>query len=365
MPARPRRGGAGPEEPAAVVAVKVIQLDLDERVRKNIMTELRTLIKATCPNIVTIHNAFFVDGHIRIVLEYMNAGSLGDLIASGAGVAEGYIPEILRQVLNGLEHLHRKLRVVHRDVKPSNLLVSRRPGGSANVKLSDFGVSSELTNSVAVCSSWVGTVTYMSPERISGERYSFDADVWSLGLTMLEIATGRFPYSAAGGGGQHPGGGGGAARMGFWDLLDYIVQHPPPIPPKQLFSDEFCDFISACMQKQPDLRPAAETVRAIAALAGPRPRAPAPPLTRSGRPGARRSSCGTRSSRGRATRRSRPSSTSRTSSPRRRARTESGRAAPVDLPLLVSPPRRASPPRQARSEAWWIRVDVCSGRRWS
>ena len=238
-----------------------------DQVRKNIMTELRTLIKATCPNIVTIHNAFFVDGHIRIVLEYMNAGSLGDLIAhtnssgggKGGGVPEGYIPEIVRQVINGLDHLHRKLHVVHRDVKPSNLLVSRqRDGKGVRIKLSDFGVSSELTNSVAVCSSWVGTVTYMSPERISGERYSFDADVWSLGLTMLEIATGRFPYNSQQLGG---GGGGGAARLGFWDLLDYIVQHPPPIPPKSLFSDEFCDFISLCMQKQPGMRPTTEMVR--------------------------------------------------------------------------------------------------------
>ena len=233
-----------------IVAVKVIQLDLDEKVCKNIMTELRTLMKAKnnssnnvnsndidnkmtseqffsssfCPNIVTIHNAFFIDGHIRIVLEYMNSGSLQDLIQSmnnndekktnnnndNKGVAEKYIPIMTAQVLNGLDHLHRKLRVVHRDVKPSNILISKYPkfrqkkniqesknnknqcknittskGSNSKdnenvgdgeeedeydviLKLSDFGVSSELTNSVAVCSTWVGTVTYMSPERIKG-----------------------------------------------------------------------------------------------------------------------------------------------------------------------------------------------------
>lgn len=246
------------EDEQTVVAVKVIQLDLDEGVRKNIMTELRTLMKATaCANIVKIHNAFFIDGHIRIVLEYMNGGSLGDIIAHASangrgGIGEAYIPTIVEQVLNGLDHLHRRLRVVHRDVKPSNLLVSRR-GDDVTVKLSDFGVSSELTSSVAVCSSWVGTVTYMSPERISGNRYSFDADIWSLGLTALEIATGKFPYSSQNGAG---------AKMGFWDLLDYIVQHPPPIPPRDAFSDDFGDFIACCMRKQPDERPTAEALMA-------------------------------------------------------------------------------------------------------
>ena len=96
------------------------------------------------------------------------------------------VEEIARQTLLGLEYLHVTKKIVHRDVKPSNILVDT--DGSA--KISDFGVSGRLADSVAKCDSWVGTVTYMSPERISGEAYAFDSDVWSLGLALLECATG-------------------------------------------------------------------------------------------------------------------------------------------------------------------------------
>lgn len=91
------------------------------------------------------------------------------------------------QVLLGLTYLHKELHIVHRDVKPCNLLVNRQ----GKVKISDFGVSGKLASSVADCASWVGTVTYMSPERISGKCYSFDSDVWSLGLSMMECAQGE------------------------------------------------------------------------------------------------------------------------------------------------------------------------------
>ena len=107
------------------------------------------------------------------------------------------IAEIGRQACDGLHYAHQAtdergvhLGLVHRDVKPSNLLVDRR----GRVKISDFGVSGQLANSVTKCNSWVGTVTYMSPERISGLGYGFDSDVWSLGLSLLECALGRFPY---------------------------------------------------------------------------------------------------------------------------------------------------------------------------
>ncbi len=85
-------------------------------------------------------------------------------------------------------------QVVHRDIKPSNLLLN----GAGEVKISDFGVSGQLASSVSNCLSWVGTVTYMSPERIKGDSYSFDSDLWSLGLTLLECALGRFPYPPPG-----------------------------------------------------------------------------------------------------------------------------------------------------------------------
>lgn len=94
------------------------------------------------------------------------------------------------QVLLGLIYLHKELRVIHRDIKPSNLLLN----SAGQLKISDFGVSGQLANSVSRCESWVGTITYMSPERIRGDEYSANCDVWSLGLCLMEFALGRFPY---------------------------------------------------------------------------------------------------------------------------------------------------------------------------
>jgi mitogen-activated protein kinase kinase 1 len=130
-------------------------------------------------------------------------------------IPERYLPELARQVLLGLSHLHDSARICHRDIKPSNLLLS----SSGQLKISDFGVSSQLSNSMSKCLSWVGTVTYMSPERIQGHSYGFNTDVWSLGLLLLECAVGRYPYPPQGEGGgeqqQQKG-------LGFWELLEYI-----------------------------------------------------------------------------------------------------------------------------------------------
>merc|ERR1719331_69793 len=127
---------------------------------------------------------------------------------------------IARPVLEGLVYLHREKHLIHRDIKPSNLLIDQ----AANVKIADFGVSGEMSCTLSKKASWVGTVHYMSPERISGGSYSYDSDMWSLGVTLLELATASFPYLR-----NVPPGPQG--RLSFWDLLDLIVESPPPSPP--------------------------------------------------------------------------------------------------------------------------------------
>ena len=79
---------------------------------------------------------------------------------------------------------------LHRDIKPGNILVS----SSGACKLSDFGISKELGVTIGLCNTFVGTMIYMSPERINGKRYSYSSDIWSLGLVLFEIAIGKFPY---------------------------------------------------------------------------------------------------------------------------------------------------------------------------
>ena len=112
------------------------------------------------------------------------------------------------------------------------------------------------------CATWVGTVTYMSPERISGKPYSFDSDFWSLGLTLFECAVGRFPYANAASGEdasssdacESP-----PAPLGFWDLLDRIVTKPPPRLEDYGvgFSRALHDLVELTLQREPDARPSA------------------------------------------------------------------------------------------------------------
>jgi mitogen-activated protein kinase kinase 1 len=109
------------------------------------------------------------------------------------------------------------------------------------VKIADFGVSGTMESTVDCMTSWVGTVTYMSPERIKGESYYSDTDLWSMGLLMVECVTGRFPY---------PDPEDKVQELGFWELMQYITIKPSPVlDPKLGFSAELSDFISVTLRK--------------------------------------------------------------------------------------------------------------------
>jgi serine/threonine protein kinase len=158
------------------------------------------------------------------------------------------------QVLLGLHYLHRTRKVVHRDIKPSNLLVNK----DGQVKLADFGMSGQMENSMDVKVSFVGTATYMAPERIRGDEYSTPSDIWSLGISLLELAGGRFPYPAPSADGRVK------PIASFWDLLDMIQHDPVPTLPESVngarFSADFKDFISCCVMKEPAQRLPAEAL---------------------------------------------------------------------------------------------------------
>ena len=283
------------------LAVKVVQMNVQPEIRKRIIGELRALHDARCPYVVAYRGAFFGDGSVSIVLEYADGGSVGQLTEKLGCVPEPPLREIARQTLLGLRYLHVEKKIIHRDVKPSNILLNT----DGSVKIGDFGVSGRLADSVAKCDSWVGTVTYMSPERISGEAYAFDSDVWSLGLSLLECATGRFPYppEANEENGERP------KTLGFWDVLDHVVREPAPtlpaFPPRACsrrnaragrrgketrrertvevterredaeveqtrapFSEAFREVIEGCLQKRPERRASAGALLASAWLAG-------------------------------------------------------------------------------------------------
>ncbi|XP_040890820.1 dual specificity mitogen-activated protein kinase kinase 5 isoform X2 [Toxotes jaculatrix] len=166
-----------------VLAVKVIPLDITVELQKQIMSELEILYKCDSPYIITFFSAFFVENRISICTEFMDGGSL-DVYKR---IPEPVLGRIAVAVVKGLTYLW-SLKILHRDVKPSNMLVNTR----GQVKLCDFGVSTQLVNSIA--KTYVGTNAYMAPERISGEQYGIHADVWSVGISFMELALGMFPY---------------------------------------------------------------------------------------------------------------------------------------------------------------------------
>uniref|UniRef100_A0A673BLI3 mitogen-activated protein kinase kinase n=1 Tax=Sphaeramia orbicularis TaxID=375764 RepID=A0A673BLI3_9TELE len=196
---------------------KVIPLDITVELQKQIMSELEILYKCDSPYIITFFSAFFVENRISICTEFMDGGSL-DVYKR---IPEHVLGRIAVAVVKGLTYLW-SLKILHRDVKPSNMLVNTR----GQVKLCDFGVSTQLVNSIA--KTYVGTNAYMAPERISGEQYGIHADVWSVGISFMEPL----------------------------QLLQCIVDEDPPVLPVGQFSEKFVHFITQCMRRQPKERPA-------------------------------------------------------------------------------------------------------------
>lgn len=157
-------------------------------------------------------------GTIGISMEYCEGGSLDSVYREvkklGGRTGEKVLGKVAEGVLNGLTYLHSH-RIIHRDIKPSNILLTR----SGEVKLCDFGVSGEF-GTKGDANTFIGTSYYMAPERITGQSYTITSDVWSLGVTLLEVAQHRFPFPADGTEMQ--------PRAGLIDLLTYIVRQPIP-----------------------------------------------------------------------------------------------------------------------------------------
>ncbi|KAG5126825.1 hypothetical protein AAZX31_10G102800 [Glycine max] len=219
-------------------ALKVIQMNIQEDIRKQIVQELKINQASQCPHVVVCYHSFYHNGVISLVLEYMDRGSLADVIKQVKTILEPYLAVVCKQVLQGLVYLHNERHVIHRDIKPSNLLVNHK----GEVKITDFGVSAMLASSMGQRDTFVGTYNYMSPERISGSTYDYSSDIWSLGMVVLECAIGRFPYIQSEDQQSWPS---------FYELLAAIVESPPPSAPPDQFSPEFCTFVSSCIQKDP------------------------------------------------------------------------------------------------------------------
>lgn len=180
-----------------VMAMKEMRLELDDAKFQSIIMELDILHRCISPYIVDFYGAFFQEGAVYICMEFMDGGSVDKLY--GDGVPEGVLRKITYSTTLGLKSLKEEHNIIHRDVKPTNILVNSK----GNVKICDFGVSGNLVASIAKTN--IGCQSYMAPERISSggmaqagsssvQTYSVQSDIWSLGLTIIECALGRYPY---------------------------------------------------------------------------------------------------------------------------------------------------------------------------
>ncbi|KAK3808160.1 MAG: mitogen-activated protein kinase [Linnemannia elongata] len=227
-----------------VMARKHVRCDPNPDFQRLLQRELKTLDTCNSPWIVTFYGAYMDDDELALCMEYCEGGSMETVYKQvaelGQTIPETILGKIGEAVLNGLVYLHKMHHVIHRDLKPSNIVVTM----SGQIKLCDFGVSGDLVNSLA--ETFVGTSYYMAPERIQGGKYPVQSDVWSLGLTMIEIAQMKNPFPQ---------------NLPVFDLLDYIVNQPvPTLPENEAWSSDLRDFLNQCLTKNFLKRPTPEQI---------------------------------------------------------------------------------------------------------
>mmetsp|Transcript_29768 Transcript_29768/g.114306 ORF Transcript_29768/g.114306 Transcript_29768/m.114306 type:complete len:496 (-) Transcript_29768:844-2331(-) len=218
------------------MAVKIVNV-FDEERRKQLLKELETLTTYVSRFLVRFYGAFYDgSGAVHVVLEYMDSGSLDEAIKVGGKVPEAVTRQIAMHCLRGLSFLH-QYNVLHRDFKSANILLSRRLNRS---KLADFGLAKEL-GEVSKAATFVGTMAYLSPERLKGSQYTTAGDVWGLGISICECLLGRYPF-------EKPD--------SYFSYLDNAMMGDSLLQDANI-SSEARDFLSLCLRVDPNGRPSA------------------------------------------------------------------------------------------------------------
>ncbi|RLN92070.1 hypothetical protein BBJ28_00022554 [Nothophytophthora sp. Chile5] len=226
---------------AEVVALKVVPMESEDQVAFDELTrEIRILECCASPFVVQYRGSFTFDSQLWIAMEFCAAGSLADLhtLRGRHVLSEAEIAAVCANVALGLAHLHSR-GLIHRDIKAGNLLLA----ADGVTKLADFGVSAQLTATVGKRRTVIGTPFWMAPEVIQEAQYDCKADLWSLGITALELAEGEPPL----------------AHMHPMRAIFLIPNRPPPeLREPEQYSTEFRDFLTVCLKKNPQERASAD-----------------------------------------------------------------------------------------------------------
>ena len=223
-------------ETGEIMAAKICKIESNNS--ESFKREISMLRQCDSPYILRYYGSYIKKNIIWIVLEFCEGGSLSDIMRiSNQFYTEKEIASIIKMVLKGLQFLHAQKKI-HRDIKAGNILLT----DEGVAKLGDFGVSAQLTNSISKKISKIGTPYWMSPEVISQKSYDSKCDIWSLGITCIELAEGEPPYS----------------EVRTFLVMKKILNNPPKgLTKPELWSKDFNNFVQKCLIIEPDQRPTA------------------------------------------------------------------------------------------------------------
>lgn len=230
-------------------AMKIIPFKNDQALKNLIEVEVKTLHQCKCDCIIKCYASYLMNSSVHILLEFMDKGTLSDITKKVKKIPEGILGLMTVQIVTGLNYLH-KNKIIHRDIKPSNILVNSK----GQVKISDFGVSGYLKDTTDERHTMLGTYMYMAPERINQLAYTSKSDIWSLGMSLVECATGMNPL-------MYNNKNKNISINNYWELvsvLDSTDNHPKLSIFE--FSEDFSNFIDCCLIKNTELRYSAEAL---------------------------------------------------------------------------------------------------------